>query len=64
MSGLIERAARIGAARATVVIEAMIAAADLPRDVRVVREGDMLVLTGRGVGARSVSDPRFTRIGR
>ena len=57
---------RIAARAVAVAVARVLARArdDLPRGVRVDREGDAVVLTGRALRARSRVDPRLRGVGR
>lgn len=60
-----KQAERVGAGRVARVVQALEAAVrdEVPDDVRVTREGDAVVLTGRGLRARATDDARLRGLG-
>lgn len=64
MDRLIERGERIGAVRRENLAQRLAATADLPGDVAVTVEEAGVVLSGRRLGARMLSDARLRWIGR
>lgn len=65
MTGLEARAERVGIKAVAAVVERIVRAAqdDVPRDVRVTREGAAVVLSGRNLRARSMDDARLRGFG-
>lgn len=65
MRGVEARGARAGARRVAAMCVRLAEAAgdEVPRDVAVTVEEDCVVLTGRRLGARSLSDARMRGIG-
>lgn len=65
MSGLDARGVRVGARAAAAAAERIVRAAqgEVPGDVRVTREGSDIVLSGRNLRARSISDTRLRGFG-
>jgi len=62
MIGAVERAEAIGARRADAVRERVATAAGQVPGVAVAVEGDGVVLSGRGLVRRTISDPRLQDI--
>jgi len=65
MRGLVARAERMAVERARMTADALVeaAAGELPADVSVAREGEAVVLSGRGLGVRSLRDARLRGLG-
>ena len=65
MTGLDARGTRVGARAVAAAAERIARAAqdEVPRDVRVTREGTDVVLSGRNLRARSINDSRLRGFG-